>query len=60
MQEFASFDFVNGDISHRVFRKEEWRGVGAIGLCLAGNFPIALMADDSVLAPVASELAILC
>lgn len=33
-------------------------GVGAIGLCLSGNFAIALMADDSVLAPVASEPAL--
>lgn len=33
-------------------------GVGAIGLCLTGNFAIALMADDSVLAPVASEPAL--
>jgi dienelactone hydrolase/pimeloyl-ACP methyl ester carboxylesterase len=30
-------------------------GVGVIGLCLTGNFAIALMADDAVLAPVASE-----
>lgn len=33
-------------------------GVGAIGLCLTGNFAIALMADDAVLAPVASEPAL--
>jgi dienelactone hydrolase len=30
-------------------------GVGVIGLCLTGNFAIALMADDSVLAPIAAE-----
>ena len=35
----------------------EGPGVGAIGLCLTGNFAIALMAD-SVLAPVASEPAL--
>jgi dienelactone hydrolase len=30
-------------------------GVGVIGLCLTGNFAIALMGDDNVLAPIASE-----
>lgn len=30
-------------------------GVGAIGMCLTGNFAISLMADDSVLATVASQ-----
>jgi dienelactone hydrolase len=30
-------------------------GVAAIGLCLTGNFAIALMADARVLAPVAAE-----
>jgi len=33
-------------------------GIGAIGLCLTGNFAIALMADAAVLAPVASEPAL--
>lgn len=31
------------------------RGVGVIGMCLTGNFAISLMADDSVLASVASQ-----
>jgi dienelactone hydrolase len=31
------------------------RGVGVIGMCLTGNFAITLMADDSVLAAVASQ-----
>jgi dienelactone hydrolase len=31
------------------------KGVGVIGMCLTGNFAIALMADDSVLAAVAAE-----
>jgi len=31
------------------------RGVGVIGMCLTGNFAISLMADDSVLAAVASQ-----
>ena len=30
-------------------------GVGVIGMCLSGNFAISLMADPSVLAPVASQ-----
>lgn len=30
-------------------------GVGVIGMCLTGNFAITLMADDSVLAAVASQ-----
>jgi len=33
-------------------------GVGVIGMCLTGNFAIALMADDSVLAPVSSQPAL--
>ena len=31
------------------------RGVGVIGMCLTGNFAISLIADDSVLASVASQ-----
>lgn len=31
------------------------RGVGVIGMCLTGNFAMSLMADDSVLAAVASQ-----
>jgi dienelactone hydrolase len=30
-------------------------GVGVIGMCITGNFAISLMADDNVLAPVASQ-----
>ena len=33
-------------------------GIGVIGMCLTGNFAIALMAEDSVLAPVASQPAL--
>ena len=33
-------------------------GVGVIGMCLTGNFAISLIADDSVLAAVASQPAI--
>jgi dienelactone hydrolase len=40
-------------------RKEEnVEGVGVIGMCLTGNFAISLMADDSVLAGVASQPAL--
>jgi len=31
------------------------RGVGVIGMCLTGNFAFSLMADDSVLAAIASQ-----
>ena len=34
------------------------RGVGVIGMCLTGNFAMSLMADDSVLASVASQPAL--
>ena len=30
-------------------------GVGVIGMCLTGGFALSLMADDSVIAPVASQ-----
>jgi dienelactone hydrolase len=30
-------------------------GVGAIGMCLTGNFALALMVDDAVMAPVLSQ-----
>jgi dienelactone hydrolase len=35
--------------------KYEVSGVGVIGMCLSGNFAISLMADESVLASVASQ-----
>jgi dienelactone hydrolase len=31
------------------------RGVGAIGMCLTGNFALALMVDEAVMAPVLSQ-----
>jgi dienelactone hydrolase len=45
-------------LCHRVKADCGGPGVGAIGLCLTGNFAIAMMADDSVLAPIASEPAL--
>ena len=37
--------------------KEQYqvKGIGVIGMCLTGNFAISLMADDAVLAGVASQ-----
>jgi len=35
--------------------KTNARGVGAIGMCLTGNFAISMMADEAVLAGVASQ-----
>jgi dienelactone hydrolase len=35
--------------------EHEATGIGVIGMCLTGNFAISLMADDSVLAGVASQ-----
>lgn len=31
------------------------RGVGALGMCLTGNFALALMVDEAVMAPVLSQ-----
>jgi dienelactone hydrolase len=31
------------------------RGIGAVGMCLTGGFGLAMMVDDSVLAPVLSQ-----
>src|SRR5580698_4909007 len=31
------------------------KGVGAIGMCLTGNFALALMVDEAVMAPVLSQ-----
>jgi len=45
-------------LCHRAKQECGGPGVGVIGLCLTGNFAISLMADDAVLAPVASEPAL--
>ncbi len=42
-------------LCHDVRDREGVDGVGVIGMCLTGNFAISLMADDSVLAGVASQ-----
>ncbi len=36
-------------------KKNGGNGIGVIGMCLTGNFAISLMADDAVLAGVASQ-----
>ena len=38
-----------------VKQRHEVEGVGVIGMCLTGNFAISLMADNNVLAAVASQ-----
>lgn len=42
-------------LCHDVRDREGVDGVGVIGMCLTGNFAISLMADDNVLAGVASQ-----
>ena len=39
----------------QVRTEEQVEGVGVIGMCLTGNFAISLMADNNVLAAVASQ-----
>ncbi len=38
-----------------VHRELGGKGVGAIGMCLTGNFALTLMLDDAVMAPVLSQ-----
>ena len=42
-------------LCQRVRERDGVEGVGVIGMCLTGNFAISLMADDAVLAGVASQ-----
>lgn len=42
-------------LCQQVKQANDAKGVGVIGMCLTGNFAISLMADDSVLAAVASQ-----
>ena len=42
-------------LCRHVKQESGYPGVGTIGMCLTGNFAILLMADDSVLAGVASQ-----
>jgi dienelactone hydrolase len=45
-------------LCQEIRKTESVEGVGVIGMCLTGNFAISLMADDSVLAGVASQPAL--
>lgn len=42
-------------LCQQVRQDNDCPGVGVIGMCLSGNFAISLMADDAVLAAVASQ-----
>lgn len=42
-------------LCRRVFDELGGRGVGAIGMCLTGNFALSLMVDPWVMAPVLSQ-----
>jgi len=45
-------------LCHKIWVDCDGPGVGVIGLCLTGNFAISLAADETVIAPVASEPAL--
>jgi hypothetical protein len=38
-----------------IFSRNGGKEIGVVGLCLTGNFAIALLADDFTLAPVTAE-----
>jgi dienelactone hydrolase len=42
-------------LCRRVHAELGGKGVGALGMCLTGNFALALMVDDAVMAPVLSQ-----
>lgn len=42
-------------LSRKVFEELGGKGVGAIGMCMTGNFALALMVDEWVMAPVLSQ-----
>jgi len=42
-------------LCRRAHAEQGGAGVGAIGMCLTGNFALALMVDDAVMAPVLSQ-----
>lgn len=42
-------------LSRALYEEVGGRGVGAIGMCLTGNFALALMMDDCLMAPVLSQ-----
>lgn len=42
-------------LCRRAFEECGGRGVGALGMCLTGNFALSLMVDEAVMAPVLSQ-----
>jgi hypothetical protein len=42
-------------LARALYEEVGGRGVGAIGMCLTGNFALALMMDDCLMAPVLSQ-----
>jgi dienelactone hydrolase len=42
-------------LCRRAFQDCGGRGVGALGMCLTGNFALSLMVDEAVMAPVLSQ-----
>lgn len=42
-------------LARRMFEERGGRGVGAVGLCMTGNFALSLALEEAVIAPVASE-----
>jgi dienelactone hydrolase len=42
-------------LSRHEHRRHGGRGVGVIGMCFSGGFALAMMVDDSVMAPVLSQ-----
>ena len=53
-QSSAIVDWLRALCSH-VKRETNAKGVGVVGMCLSGNFALTLIADDAVLAAVASQ-----
>ena len=54
---FGEMGIVRGDASRldHISTNVSGMGVGALGMCLTGNFALALMVDDAVMAPVLSQ-----
>lgn len=42
-------------LCRQVYDERGGKGVGALGMCITGNFALALMVDDHVMAPVLSQ-----
>jgi dienelactone hydrolase len=42
-------------LARKAFSEQGGRGVGAVGMCLTGNFALSMMLDEFLMAPVLSE-----